>query len=143
MPPIPCEGTGYHRYAFALLRQNSRIEGLETLPARDLKARTWSTGRFMSQHDLSIRGLAFFQAQWDLSVSDVFCELGKSGGVLSVFVSGCLSATILAGSHFLPVSLMCMHILHLPTEVSCTSMHMFGAHTLHVDTFGGHFPLFP
>eukprot|EP00117_Sycon_ciliatum_P028898 scpid82552/ scgid23127/ 39S ribosomal protein L38, mitochondrial len=76
LPPIPCEGTGYHRYAFVLLKQVARIEGVEPLPSRDLEKRSFITSDFIKKHELGLRGLAFYQAKWDASVGDVFDELG-------------------------------------------------------------------
>uniref|UniRef100_A0A8D0GVT4 Large ribosomal subunit protein mL38 n=1 Tax=Sphenodon punctatus TaxID=8508 RepID=A0A8D0GVT4_SPHPU len=79
-PPFPARGTGYHRYVFLLFKQDRTIdftEDVQPSPCHSLKLRTFKTFDFYKKHqdDMTPAGLAFFQCQWDDSVTDVFHQL--------------------------------------------------------------------
>lgn len=80
MRPIPLSGTGYHRYIFVLYKQDKKLD-LSSYkkegPCLSLKERNWSTYNFYRDHQdyITPAGLAFFQADWDSSVTDFFHNL--------------------------------------------------------------------
>ncbi|XP_032648779.1 large ribosomal subunit protein mL38 isoform X2 [Chelonoidis abingdonii] len=76
-PPFPAKGTGYHRFVFLLFKQDRPIDFTEDVrptPCHSLKMRTFKTFDFYKKHqnDMTPAGLAFFQCQWDDSVTHVF-----------------------------------------------------------------------
>uniref|UniRef100_A0A8B9UGF8 Large ribosomal subunit protein mL38 n=1 Tax=Anas zonorhyncha TaxID=75864 RepID=A0A8B9UGF8_9AVES len=80
LPPFPAMGTGYHRFVFLLFKQERPIdfsEDIRPTPCHSLKMRTFSTFDFYRKHEDSMTpaGLAFFQCQWDSSVTWVFHQL--------------------------------------------------------------------
>ncbi|NXO35581.1 RM38 protein, partial [Locustella ochotensis] len=80
LPPFPAMGTGYHRFIFLLFKQHSPIDfSLEArpTPCYSLKMRTFSTFDFYRKHKdaMTPAGLAFFQCQWDSSVTSTFHQL--------------------------------------------------------------------
>ncbi|XP_065708676.1 large ribosomal subunit protein mL38-like [Patagioenas fasciata] len=80
LPPFPAMGTGYHRFIFLLFKQDHRIdfsEDVRPTPCHSLKMRTFSTFDFYRKHEdaMTPAGLAFFQCQWDSSVTCVFHQL--------------------------------------------------------------------
>ncbi|XP_035414827.1 39S ribosomal protein L38, mitochondrial isoform X1 [Cygnus atratus] len=80
LPPFPAMGTGYHRFIFLLFKQERPIdfsEDVRPTPCHSLKMRTFSTFDFYRKHEDSMTpaGLAFFQCQWDSSVTWVFHQL--------------------------------------------------------------------
>uniref|UniRef100_U3J3Y5 Large ribosomal subunit protein mL38 n=1 Tax=Anas platyrhynchos platyrhynchos TaxID=8840 RepID=U3J3Y5_ANAPP len=80
LPPFPAMGTGYHRFVFLLFKQERPIdfsEDVRPTPCHSLKMRTFSTFDFYRKHEDSMTpaGLAFFQCQWDSSVTWVFHQL--------------------------------------------------------------------
>uniref|UniRef100_A0A8D0KP48 Large ribosomal subunit protein mL38 n=1 Tax=Salvator merianae TaxID=96440 RepID=A0A8D0KP48_SALMN len=79
-PAFPARGTGYHRYVFLLFKQDRAIDFSEDerpTPCHSLKMRTFKTYDFYKKHqdDMTPAGLAFFQCQWDDSVTQVFHQL--------------------------------------------------------------------
>ncbi|XP_071620732.1 large ribosomal subunit protein mL38 [Heliangelus exortis] len=79
-PPFPAMGTGYHRFIFLLFKQDRPIdfsEDVRPVPCHSLKMRTFSTFDFYTKHKdaMTPAGLAFFQCQWDSSVTWVFHQL--------------------------------------------------------------------
>ncbi|NXF93807.1 RM38 protein, partial [Eubucco bourcierii] len=80
LPPFPARGTGYHRFVFLLFKQDHPIdfsEDARPMPCHSLKMRTFSTFDFYRKHEdaMTPAGLAFFQCQWDSSVTWVFHQL--------------------------------------------------------------------
>ncbi|NXR11134.1 RM38 protein, partial [Semnornis frantzii] len=80
LPPFPARGTGYHRFVFLLFKQDHSIdfsEDARPMPCHSLKMRTFSTFDFYRKHEdaMTPAGLAFFQCQWDNSVTWVFHQL--------------------------------------------------------------------
>ncbi|NXI40054.1 RM38 protein, partial [Galbula dea] len=80
LPPFPAMGTGYHRFIFLLFKQDCPIdfsEDVRPVPCHSLKMRTFSTFDFYRKHEdaMTPAGLAFFQCQWDSSVTRVFHQL--------------------------------------------------------------------
>ncbi|KFP27595.1 hypothetical protein N325_08045, partial [Colius striatus] len=80
LPPFPAMGTGYHRFIFLLFKQDRPIDfsaDVRPLPCHSLKLRTFSTFDFYRKHEdaMTPAGLAFFQSQWDSSVTWVFHQL--------------------------------------------------------------------
>ncbi|XP_053151777.1 39S ribosomal protein L38, mitochondrial [Hemicordylus capensis] len=79
-PPFPAKGTGYHRFVFLLFKQDQAIdfdEDKRPTPCHSLKMRTFKTYDFYKKHqnEMTPAGLAFFQCQWDDSVTQVFHQL--------------------------------------------------------------------
>ncbi|XP_034264510.1 large ribosomal subunit protein mL38 isoform X1 [Pantherophis guttatus] len=79
-PAFPARGTGYHRYVFLLFKQHQPIDFTEDVrptPCHSLKMRTFKTFDFYKKHqsDMTPAGLAFFQCEWDKSVTNIFYEL--------------------------------------------------------------------
>ncbi|XP_048348065.1 39S ribosomal protein L38, mitochondrial [Sphaerodactylus townsendi] len=79
-PPFPARGTGYHRYVFLLFKQTQPIDFTDDMrpkPCHSLKMRTFRTFDFYKKHqrDMTPAGLAFFQCQWDDSVTHIFHQL--------------------------------------------------------------------
>ncbi|KAI1232342.1 hypothetical protein IHE44_0006798 [Lamprotornis superbus] len=80
LPPFPAMGTGYHRFIFLLFKQHSPIDfsqDARPTPCYSLKMRTFSTFDFYTKHKdaMTPAGLAFFQCQWDSSVTTTFHQL--------------------------------------------------------------------
>ncbi|NXS57955.1 RM38 protein, partial [Brachypteracias leptosomus] len=80
LPPFPAMGTGYHRFIFLLFKQDCPIDFSQEVrprPCHSLKMRTFSTFDFYRKHEdaMTPAGLAFFQCQWDSSVTGVFHQL--------------------------------------------------------------------
>ncbi|XP_061562277.1 39S ribosomal protein L38, mitochondrial [Phycodurus eques] len=77
LPPFPARGTGFHRYIYILFQQEGPIrfqEDLRPSPCHSLVDRTFKTVDFYRKHQDSMTpaGLAFFQCQWDESVTSTF-----------------------------------------------------------------------
>ncbi|XP_008436010.1 large ribosomal subunit protein mL38 [Poecilia reticulata] len=77
LPPFPARGTGFHRYIYVLFKQEKPIsfrEDLRPSPCHSLVDRTFKTVDFYRKHqdDMTPAGLAFFQSQWDESVTNTF-----------------------------------------------------------------------
>ncbi|XP_032430316.1 large ribosomal subunit protein mL38 [Xiphophorus hellerii] len=77
LPPFPARGTGFHRYVYVLFKQEKPIsfqEDLHPSPCHSLVDRTFKTVDFYRKHqdDMTPAGLAFFQSQWDQSVTNTF-----------------------------------------------------------------------
>ncbi|RXN01652.1 39S ribosomal protein L38, mitochondrial [Acipenser ruthenus] len=79
-PPFPAKGTGYHRFIFILFKQERPIDFTEDClpsPCHSLESRTFQTFDFYRKHQdyMTPAGLAFFQSQWDDSVTHTFHHL--------------------------------------------------------------------
>ncbi|KAK5602605.1 hypothetical protein CRENBAI_006578 [Crenichthys baileyi] len=77
LPPFPARGTGFHRYIYILFKQEKPIsfqEDSRPSPCHSLVDRTFKTVDFYRKHqdNMTPAGLAFFQCQWDASVSNTF-----------------------------------------------------------------------
>lgn len=77
LPPFPPFGTGYHRHAFVMYRQEHVID-LEAFRLKagptQLQERTFSSFDFYSklQDEVTPAGLAFFQSDYDSSLRNFF-----------------------------------------------------------------------
>lgn len=81
LQPVPPRGSGFHRYVFSLYTHAHPLQ--ETTPTGMglsvegdwLNQRTMSTRQFLSTRpELEPCSFAFFQAQWDNSVHDVYMK---------------------------------------------------------------------
>ncbi|KAK2885088.1 39S ribosomal protein L38, mitochondrial [Channa argus] len=77
LPPFPAKGTGFHRYIYVLFKQVGPInfqEDVRQSPCYSLVDRTFKTVDFYRKHqdNMTPAGLAFFQCQWDESVTSTF-----------------------------------------------------------------------
>uniref|UniRef100_A0AAV2LL30 Mitochondrial ribosomal protein L38 n=1 Tax=Knipowitschia caucasica TaxID=637954 RepID=A0AAV2LL30_KNICA len=77
LPPFPPRGTGFHRYIYVLFKQNRPIdfrEDARPAPCLSLEQRTFKTVEWYRKHQdhMTPAGLAFFQSQWDPSVTQTF-----------------------------------------------------------------------
>ncbi|XP_076024039.1 large ribosomal subunit protein mL38 [Genypterus blacodes] len=77
LPPFPSKGTGFHRYIYILFKQEALIDfGPDSRPSpcHSLVDRSFKTVDFYRRHQdaMTPAGLAFFQCQWDESVSATF-----------------------------------------------------------------------
>nr|XP_027811564.1 39S ribosomal protein L38, mitochondrial [Marmota flaviventris] len=80
LPPFPAQGTGFHRFAFLLFKQDKPIDFSEDTrpsPCYQLAQRTFHTFDFYKKHQeaMTPAGLAFFQCRWDDSVTQTFHQL--------------------------------------------------------------------
>jgi len=75
LQPFPPFGTGYHRYVFILFKQASEIDASKYVQEAgeiDLAKRTFKTRQFFDDHEVTPAGLAFFQSDWDSSLTNFF-----------------------------------------------------------------------
>lgn len=78
LPPFPPKGVGYQRVVFVLYKQQSRLDlSSHKVDAKDysnLEKRTFSTLDFYRQHqdELTPAGLAFYQTNWDESLTEFY-----------------------------------------------------------------------
>ncbi|GAA6225998.1 39S ribosomal protein L38, mitochondrial [Lates japonicus] len=77
LPPFPARGTGFHRYIYVLFKQEGPVnfqEDVRPSPCHSLVDRTFKTVDFYRKHqdNMTPAGLAFFQCQWDESVTNTF-----------------------------------------------------------------------
>ncbi|KAM4624633.1 large ribosomal subunit protein mL38 isoform 2-T2 [Polymixia lowei] len=77
LAPFPAKGTGFHRYVYVLFKQERPInfqEDIRQSPCHSLADRTFRTVEFYKRHqdNMTPAGLAFFQCQWDESVTNTF-----------------------------------------------------------------------
>nr|CAD7604724.1 unnamed protein product [Timema genevievae] len=77
LQPFPPKGTGFHRLVFVLYKQEKRMDYgslKRQQPCLCLEERTFRTQDFYRerQDDLTPAGLAFFQSDWDPSLTDFF-----------------------------------------------------------------------
>ncbi|XP_043496530.1 39S ribosomal protein L38, mitochondrial [Polistes fuscatus] len=75
--PIPSRGIGYCRYIFVLYKQDKRIDYTKykkEQPCLNLLERDWNTLEFYREHQdyLTPAGIAFFQSDWDQSLTDFY-----------------------------------------------------------------------
>ncbi|XP_051015050.1 39S ribosomal protein L38, mitochondrial [Acomys russatus] len=80
LPPFPARGSGFHRLAFLLFKQDKPIDFSEDTrpsPCYQLAQRTFRTFDFYKKHQeaMTPAGLAFFQCRWDDSVTHTFHQL--------------------------------------------------------------------
>ncbi|KAM4842876.1 large ribosomal subunit protein mL38 [Thomomys bottae] len=80
LPPFPARGSGFHRLAFLLFKQDKPVDFSEDTrpsPCYQLTQRTFRTFDFYKKHQeaMTPAGLAFFQCCWDDSVTRTFHEL--------------------------------------------------------------------
>ncbi|VDP26567.1 unnamed protein product [Soboliphyme baturini] len=75
LQPLPLRGTGRHRIAFVLFRQNAKIDyHLEGSSREGLCDRTFVTSDFYKKYEdvITPAGLCFFQSEWDISCKRCF-----------------------------------------------------------------------
>uniref|UniRef100_A0A671XCH2 Large ribosomal subunit protein mL38 n=1 Tax=Sparus aurata TaxID=8175 RepID=A0A671XCH2_SPAAU len=77
LPPFPARGTGFHCYIYVLFKQEGTInfqEDVRPLPCHSLVDCKFKTLDFYRKHqdNMTPVGLAFFQCQWDESVTNTF-----------------------------------------------------------------------
>jgi len=75
LQPFPPFGTGYHRFVFILFKQASEIDASKyTQPEGevDLVQRTFKTRQFFDDHKVTPSGLAFFQSDWDSTLTNFY-----------------------------------------------------------------------
>jgi len=76
MQPFPPFGSGYHRYAFVLYKQEELLDLSKEKRSQEylLQERTFNTFDFYSKHQdqLTPAGLSFFQSDYDTSLRDFF-----------------------------------------------------------------------
>uniref|UniRef100_A0A8C7WV01 Large ribosomal subunit protein mL38 n=1 Tax=Oryzias sinensis TaxID=183150 RepID=A0A8C7WV01_9TELE len=77
LPPFPARGTGFQRFVYVLFKQEGLVDFQEEVrpsPCLSLQERTFRTLDFYRKHQdrMTPAGLAFFQSQWDESVTDTF-----------------------------------------------------------------------
>lgn len=80
LQPIPPRGTGFHRYIFVLYKQDGKMDYSslkKEAPCLSLKERTFHTYDFYKerQDKITPAGLAFFQADWDYSLTDFYHDV--------------------------------------------------------------------
>ncbi|KAJ8786945.1 hypothetical protein J1605_023200 [Eschrichtius robustus] len=80
LPPFPARGSGFHRFAFLLFKQDKPIDfsgDTRPSPCYQLAQRTFHTFDFYKKHQdaMTPAGLAFFQCRWDDSVTHIFRQL--------------------------------------------------------------------
>ncbi|XP_036427989.1 39S ribosomal protein L38, mitochondrial [Colossoma macropomum] len=78
--PFPSKGTGFQRYVFILFKQEAHVDysnDVRPSPCYCLKQRSFKTVEFYKKHEelITPAGLAFFQSQWDESVTSTFHTL--------------------------------------------------------------------
>ncbi|XP_069112763.1 large ribosomal subunit protein mL38-like [Argopecten irradians] len=79
LPPFPVRGTGFHRYVFMLYEHEKEIDfSKEKMPdnCMSLQQRTFQTSTFYKnlQDDITPVSVAFFQSEWDNSVTKTFWD---------------------------------------------------------------------
>lgn len=77
LQPFPPRGTGFHRFVFILYKQERKMDYTQLKkvgPCLQLEERTFQTLDFYRerQDDITPAGLAFFQSDWDKSLTDFF-----------------------------------------------------------------------
>ncbi|KAK2866635.1 hypothetical protein Q7C36_002691 [Tachysurus vachellii] len=80
VPPFPAKGTGYHRYILILFKQTDFVDfssDVRPKPCYSLQQLSFRTLDFYRKYEDQITpaGLAFFQSQWDNSVTSTFHTL--------------------------------------------------------------------
>ncbi|KAI5103515.1 39S ribosomal protein L38, mitochondrial isoform X1, partial [Silurus meridionalis] len=75
--PFPAKGTGFHRYVFILFKQDAVVDFSSEMrlnPCYSLRERSFKTLDFYRKHEdlITPAGIAFFQSQWDNSVTNTF-----------------------------------------------------------------------
>ncbi|GFS05859.1 39S ribosomal protein L38, mitochondrial [Elysia marginata] len=77
LQPFPPRGTGFLRYVFVLFKQEGKMDYAKlqrSIGGGSLRERSFSMHQFYKAHQSSLTpaGLAFFQSEWDTSVTSVF-----------------------------------------------------------------------
>jgi large subunit ribosomal protein L38 len=76
LQPFPPKGTGFHRHIFILYKQDQKIDlnQYRVDDSKDLDKRTFKTLDFYRnlQDVITPAGLAFFQSDWDKSLTDFY-----------------------------------------------------------------------
>lgn len=78
LPPFPPRGVGYQRMVFVLYKQQSRLDlSAHKVDKQDytkLEKRSFNTLEFYRQHqdELTPAGLAFYQTNWDESLTEFY-----------------------------------------------------------------------
>lgn len=84
LPPVPPQGTGFHRYVFSLYTHATPLSqdpapvtpsgGPQAKEGWWLEQRTFSSAEFLSSKECDMKpwSFAFFQCQWDKSVSHTY-----------------------------------------------------------------------
>lgn len=76
LQPIPPKGTGYHRFIFVLYKQEKplKLDEMKVKEPKNLSERNFNTFEFYRdrQDDITPAGLAFFQADWDETLTDFY-----------------------------------------------------------------------
>ncbi|KAK9712213.1 mitochondrial 54S ribosomal protein YmL35 [Basidiobolus ranarum] len=74
LPPHPAKGTKKHRFTFMLLEQPEN--GQAKIDMQIPESRIIDSREVRKAFDLEPRGVSFFRAEWDSSVSKIYKELG-------------------------------------------------------------------
>lgn len=89
LQPFPPKGTGYHRHIFILYKQDKKLDFSEykVVNSTGLDKRTFNTFEFYRkfQDIITPAGLAFFQSDWDKSLTDFYHN--TLGEFLNLFLS--------------------------------------------------------
>lgn len=76
LQPFPQKGSGYHRHIFVLYKQDKKLDlsKMKLSDSVDLNKRTFNTFEFYKemQDVITPAGLAFFQSDWDKSITDFY-----------------------------------------------------------------------
>ncbi|KAK3707405.1 hypothetical protein RRG08_034462 [Elysia crispata] len=74
LQPFPPRGAGFLRYVFILFKQECKLEYKKSIGGGSLRDRSFSMYQFYKtyQTKMTPAGLAFFQCEWDTSVTSVF-----------------------------------------------------------------------
>lgn len=81
LPPFPPKGVGYQRMVFVLYKQNGKLDfskyKLSQNEMNNLEKRTFKTLDFYGeqQDHITPAGLAFFQSDWDSSITNFYHNL--------------------------------------------------------------------
>ncbi|KAL4711660.1 hypothetical protein ACJJTC_003061 [Scirpophaga incertulas] len=78
LQPFPLKGTGFHRYVFVLYKQDGKMDyDIPRVSAVSLDERTFVTRDWYKKYQETITpaGLAFYQSDWDETVTNFFHKL--------------------------------------------------------------------
>ncbi|KAJ1973666.1 mitochondrial 54S ribosomal protein YmL35 [Dimargaris verticillata] len=77
LPPHPALGTKHHRYVLMLLEQPLAGQSHLDLSSLTSSQRTFGTRALCAAHNLTLRGVTFFRAQYDEAVASVYQDILK------------------------------------------------------------------